>query len=104
MLVLFQVFVAVRQKHFPIGPRHDVFARKNEVDEGAVDELIEYRSATEGVPYSVVGETLGAEEAIDGGGEFEELELSRGIGPQVFFGVAQEHRARGAKRNQAVLI
>src|ERR1035441_1491768 len=50
------------------------------------------------------GQSLAAEEAIDRVSSLEHLKLAGWIGPLVAFGSREQHRSRGAKGHQAILV
>src|SRR5262249_9492451 len=79
------------------GPRHGVLAGADEIAEAAIGELVHFGRRAGGQP-------LDAEQPIDGARGPKELELPARIGPQVFFGVWQQHGPRSTKRDQTVLV
>src|SRR5437016_1994268 len=94
---LLEVFIAVCQKHFPIGSGHGVLPGADEIAERAIDQLVELGARA-------IGQALRAEKAIDRRGELEQLKLTARIGPYVLFSIGHEHWPRRAQRDQAVLI
>src|ERR1035437_8564453 len=50
------------------------------------------------------GQSFGSEEAINSVGSLEHLKLAGRVGPLVVFAGGEEHRSRGAKGHQTILV
>ena len=89
--------VGVLEEDRPVLAAHRVLAGADVVAERAVDEGVDLGHAP-GV------EPPRAEQAVDGFGRLEDLELPLGVGPGVLDGVGEEDGPGGDQGDQAVLI
>src|SRR6267378_3816738 len=92
-----EMLVGEVEEDLPVLFGHRMSAGPDVISERAVNRLSYFRR--------LVGvQPLGAQQPINRIGRLQHFKLSLGICPGVFGGVRQEHRTRGAERNQAMLI